>query len=145
MMISTRGRYALRVIIDLAEHNSGAYIPLKEIAKRQDISQKYMETIMAELSKNGLVDGLHGKGGGYRLARDPHAYNLFEILTLTEGSLAPVTCLEHGQNKCGDCSGCRTLPMWSRLDKMIRDYFTGITLADIAEEGKLWKKKTETN
>lgn len=145
MMISSKGRYALRVMIDLADRYESGYIPLREICERENISQKYLEGIMGLLSKGGLVEALHGKGGGYRLARDPHAYNLFEILTLTEGSLAPVTCLEHGQNKCGVCSGCRTLPMWSRLDKMIRDYFTGITLADIAEEGKLWKKKTETN
>lgn len=134
MMISTRGRYALRVIIDLAEHNSGAYIPLKEIAKRQDISQKYMETIMAELSKNGLVDGLHGKGGGYRLNRAPETYKVGDILRLTEGTLAPVACLECGATPCERAAECRTLPMWEELDRLITDYLDGITVADLIKQ-----------
>lgn len=134
MMISTRGRYALRVIIDLAEHNSGAYIPLKEIAKRQDISQKYMETIMAELSKNGLVDGLHGKGGGYRLSHAPETYKVGDILRLTEGTLAPVACLECGAAPCERAAECRTLPMWEELERLIADYLDGITVADLIKQ-----------
>ena len=134
MMISTRGRYALRVIIDLVEHNSGAYIPLKEIAKRQDISQKYMETIMAELSKNGLVDGLHGKGGGYRLNRAPETYKVGDILRLTEGTLAPVACLECGADPCERAAECRTLPMWEGLGRLIADYLDGITVADLIKQ-----------
>lgn len=133
-MISTRGRYALRVIIDLAEHDSGAYIPLKEIAKRQNISQKYMETIMAKLSKNGLLDGLHGKGGGYRLNRAPETYKVGDILRLTEGTLAPVTCLEHGANPCERAAECRTLPMWKKLGWLITDYLDGITVADLIKQ-----------
>ena len=131
MMISTRGRYALRVMADLAEHNSGAYIPLKEIAQRQNISQKYMETIMAELSKNGLVDSLHGKGGGYRLNRAPETYKIGDILRLTEGTLAPVACLECGAIPCERAAECRTLPMWEDLDRLITDYLDGITVADL--------------
>ena len=134
MMISTRGRYALRVIIDHAEHNSGAYIPLKEIAKRQDISQKYMETIMAELSKNGLVDGLHGKGGGYRLNRAPETYKVGDILRLTEGTLAPVACLECGADPCERAAECRPLPMWEGLGRLIADYLDGITVADLIKQ-----------
>lgn len=130
-MISTRGRYALRVMADLAEHNSGAYIPLKEIAQRQNISQKYMETIMAELSKNGLVDSLHGKGGGYRLNRAPETYKIGDILRLTEGTLAPVACLECGAIPCERAAECRTLPMWEDLDRLITDYLDGITVADL--------------
>ena len=131
MMISTRGRYALRVIIDLAEHNSGAYIPLKEIAKRQDISQKYMETIMAELSKNGLVDGLHGKGGGYRLKKEPDNIRVGDVLRLTEGELAPVACLAKDADVCERVHECRTLDMWQRFYKLTNDFFDGITVADL--------------
>lgn len=129
-MISTRGRYALRVMIDLAEHG-GRYIPLKEIVERQDISQKYMESIMAELSKSGFVEGLHGKGGGYRLSRPPEAYRLGDILRLTEGTLSPVACLECGAPPCARAAECRTLPMWNGLHRVITDYLDGITLADL--------------
>ena len=134
MMISTRGRYALRVIIDLAEHNSGAYIPLKEIAKRQDISQKYMETIMAELSKNGLVDGLHGKGGGYKLNREPDEYRVGDILRLTEGNLAPVACLGEDASPCERAAECRTLPMWKEFYRITNEFFDGITVADLMKK-----------
>ena len=111
-LVSTRGRYALRVLIDLAEHNSGNYIPMKEIAARQGISLKYLEQIMPVLMKNKVVDGASGKGGGYKLNRPPERYKVGEILSLTEGGLAPVACLECNAEKCERESDCRTLPMW---------------------------------
>jgi Rrf2 family iron-sulfur cluster assembly transcriptional regulator len=134
MMISTRGRYALRVMIDLAEHQNGEYIPLRETAERQDISQKYLESIMTALSKAGLVDGAHGKGGGYRLRRAPGDYSAGEILRLTEGSLSPVACLEDGAQPCPRAAGCRTLPMWTELDRIIQNYLDGVTLADLMKQ-----------
>ncbi|MCI5584962.1 MAG: RrF2 family transcriptional regulator [Lachnospiraceae bacterium] len=132
MMISTRGRYALRVMIDLAEHTGGEYVPLKDVADRQNISRKYLESIMTVLSKNDMVEGQHGKGGGYRLIRQPEDYRVGDILRLTENSLAPVSCLEEGTNPCERAAECKTLPMWSRLFHMINDYFDGITIADLA-------------
>ena len=131
MMISTRGRYALRVMIDLAEHSNGGYIPMKDVAARQEISLKYLERILPVLSKNELVEGIQGKGGGYRLTRDPSAYPVGEILRLTEGDLAPVACLENGSTPCGRSIECRTIEMWSRLNQLINDFFDGITLADL--------------
>lgn len=131
MMISTKGRYALRVMVDLAEQNKGEYVPLKEIAARQEISQKYLEGIMAVLSKNNLIDAIHGKGGGYRLNRSPSEYKVGEILILTEGTLAPVACLECEEKHCEKAEECRTLPMWKELQKIITDYFNGVTLADL--------------
>ena len=134
MIVSTRGRYALRVMIDLAENMTTGYIPLKDISSRQDISQKYMEAIMAILSKKGFVDGLHGKGDGYKLNRDPKDYKVGEILRLTEGSLAPVACLEKGAAPCLRMKQCRTLPMWSKLDTLVNDFFDGITIADLMKK-----------
>ena len=133
MMISTKGRYALRVMIDLAEHYNGGFIPMKDIVQRQEISQKYMERIMAVLSKNGFVEGVHGKGGGYRLNRPADEYRVGDILRLTEGTLAPVACLECGAAPCSRAAQCRTLPMWSKLDKMINEYFDSITIADLMQ------------
>lgn len=132
MMISTKGRYALRVMIDLAEHNPDTYTPLKDIAKRQNISEKYLEIIIKVLSQARFVYGLRGKGGGYRLARHPRTYTVGSILKLTEGSLAPVACLECSPNTCERAQTCKTLPMWQKLDQMIDEYFEGITLADLA-------------
>ncbi len=132
MMISTRGRYALRVMIDLAEHSGSEYVPLKDVADRQNISRKYLESIMTVLSKNNMVEGLHGKGGGYRLAKQPEEYRVGEILRLTENSLAPVSCLEEGADPCDRAGECKTLPMWTRLFQMINDYFDDITIADLA-------------
>lgn len=131
MMISTRGRYALRVIIDLAEHNSEGYTPLKDIAARQDISQKYAENIMTTLSKNGFVEAVHGKGGGYRLNRKPEEYRVGDILRLTEGSLAPVSCLECGAEVCDRADECRTFPMWDKLNNLINDYLNQVTIGDL--------------
>ena len=130
MKISTKGRYALRVMIDLAEHNDGNYITLKEVSRRQEISEKYLESIISVLSKAGFVTGLRGKGGGYKLSRDPETYTVGSILKLTEGSLAPVACLDSKPLQCDRAMTCKTLPMWTKLDKLIDDFFEGITLAD---------------
>ena len=134
MMISTRGRYALRVIIDLAEQNSDEYIPLKDIVARQDISQKYVEGIMTQLSKNNLVEAVHGKNGGYRLVKAPDRYTIGEILRVTEGSLAPVACLECGAEPCEKVDECRTFPMWDKLNSLINDYLDSVTVADLMVE-----------
>lgn len=131
-MISTRGRYALRVMIDLAEQGEDTYTPLKEVAERQRISKKYIEAIMTSLSKAGLVDAVHGKGGGYRLNRKPREYTLSEILRVTERDLAPVACLEHGAAPCEYAGSCKTLPVWDKLNLMINEYLDGVTLEDLA-------------
>ena len=130
-MISTRGRYALRVMIDLAEQGEETYTPLKEVAERQRISKKYIEAIMTSLSKAGLVDAVHGKGGGYRLNRKPREYTLGEILRVTERDLAPVACLEHGAAPCEYAGSCKTLPVWDKLNLMINEYLDGVTLEDL--------------
>lgn len=132
MMISTRGRYALRVMIDLAEHNNDGYIPMKEVAKRQGISLKYLERILPVLVKNGLVEGVQGKGGGYKLSRAPEECTVGEILRLTEGNLAPVACLGCGAEPCEKSSSCKTLSMWSKFHRLTNAYFDGITIAELA-------------
>lgn len=132
-MISTRGRYALRVLIDLALHQNGAYIPMKEVADRQAISLKYLEQIMPILMKNKLVDGMHGKGGGYRLNRAPDEYVVGDILRLTEGDLAPVACLGCNAAPCDRAAECRTLPMWTQFYELTNRFFDGITIADFLE------------
>lgn len=134
MIVSTRGRYALRVLIDMAEHMSDERIPLKEIAERQEISQKYIESIMTLLSKNGIVDGVHGKGGGYKLNRTPEEYKVGDILRITEGTLAPVMCLEKGAAPCQKKEKCRTLPLWSKLDDLIENYLDSVSLKDLMKE-----------
>ncbi|MGN0688169.1 MAG: RrF2 family transcriptional regulator [Oscillospiraceae bacterium] len=131
MMISTRGRYALRVLIDLAEHNDGKYIPMKDVAERQGLSLKYLERILPVLTKNKLVVGVHGKGGGYRLSRSPEQYSVGEILRLTEGDLAPVSCLQCGAEPCERAAQCRTLKMWQGFFKLTNDYFNSITLSEL--------------
>lgn len=131
MMISTRGRYALRVLIDLAEHIGEGYIPMKAIAARQGISLKYLEQIVPALSKNGFVEGVHGKGGGYCLLKTPEECRIGDILRLTEGDLAPVACLKRGAKPCGRAHSCRTYPMWTEFHRIVNEYFDGITLADI--------------
>ena len=132
-MISTRGRYALRVIIDLAEHRNGGFIPMKEVADRQEISLKYLERIMPLLTKENLVEGMHGKGGGYRLCRPPEEYSVGEILRITEGSLAPVACLDCGAKPCSRAAECRTLPMWQKYYSITNEFFDGITVADLMQ------------
>lgn len=143
MMISTRGHYALRVMIDLAEHIDEGYIPLQTIAKRQGISEKYLESILAVLSKAGLLDAVRGKGGGYRLSKPAKEYTAFEVLSLTEGTLAPVTCLESGQ-QCENAVNCRTLPLWQGLDQVIAAYLCSYTLADLTREEKPQPKRRRT-
>ncbi len=131
MLVSTKGRYALRVMLELAQFGGEGYLPLTEIAERQDISVKYLESIISVLSKAGLVDGVRGKGGGYRLNKKPEEYSVGEILKLTEGSLAPVACLDCKPNKCERSESCKTLPMWEKLDEIICDYLNSVTLADL--------------
>lgn len=133
MMISTKGRYALRILVDLAEHETGAYIPLKEIAARQEISEKYLESILKILVKNRLLQGLRGKGGGYRLSKRPEEITAGDVLRLTEGTLAPVSCLESGAEQCPRMAQCRTLPLWKELDQVIARYLDGVTLADMMQ------------
>ncbi len=131
MLISTKGRYALRVLVDLAEHRTDAYLPMKEVAARQQISQKYLERIMLLLSRAGLVEGVHGKGGGYKLTRAPEEYTLLEILRCTEDSLAPVACLDAGGAGCDRAPDCRTLPVWKELDERIAGYLGTVRLSDL--------------
>lgn len=131
MIISTRGRYALRVMLDLAENGNGEYIAMKKIAERQGISLKYLERILPVLTQNNIVEGVQGKGGGYRLTRRPEEYKVGEILRLTEGDLAPVSCLECGVEPCAKRGECKTRPMWIKLHDMIGDYFDSVTLADL--------------
>ncbi len=134
MMISTKGRYALRVMIDLAEHDTGAFLPLKDIAARQGISRKYLESIVSVLSKADFITGISGKGGGYRLSRPPENYTAGSIITLVESSLAPVSCLECEANTCPRAADCRTLPLWTKLDELIRTYLESQTLADLMKK-----------
>ena len=130
MMISTRGRYALRVMLDLARDDSGTFVPLDAIARREGMSEKYLESIIVGLSRAGLVKALRGKGGGYMLTRTPEKYPIGEILRLTEKSLAPVTCLESGV-ECPQAGECPTFPLWQGLDKVIDDYLMAHTLQDL--------------
>ena len=131
MIVSTKGRYALRVMVSFAKRGGEEYIPLKEIAEAEGISQKYLESIMTALSKAGFVDAVHGKGGGYRLNRAPSEYTVGSILKLTEGSLNTVSCTTQGAAACNRQSCCHTLPMWEKLDTMVNDFFESITLADL--------------
>ena len=139
MMISTKGRYALRVMIDLAENQKDGYLPLKEIAERQEISEKYLENILKILVQHKMLVGLRGKGGGYRLTRSPEEYTVGSILRLTEGTLAPVACLGEDAKECPRRADCRTVPMWERLDSLINDYLDGITVADLMGDPVLTK------
>ena len=136
MIVSTKGRYALRVMVYFVLHGGEDYIPLKEIAEAEGISQKYLESIMTTLSKAGFVDAVHGKGGGYRLNREPQDYTIGSILKLTEGSLNVASCTTQGAAACSRSECCQALPMWEKLDKMIDDFFEGITLADLLQETK---------
>lgn len=135
MLISTKGRYALRVLIDMAEHDNGGYLPLKEVAARQGISEKYLESILKALVRGGILTGMRGKGGGYKLALPPEECPVGRVLRLTEESLAPVACLESGAAACPRTAECRTLAMWQGLDKVISEYLDGITLAELLKSG----------
>ena len=130
-MISTKGRYAIRVMIDLAEHDQGKYIPLKEIAARQEISKKYLEIIVKDMVAGGLLTGASGKGGGYRLNRKPEEYSVGEILELMEGTLSPVACLAEEVNDCPRKGACQTLPLWTEVDKLVHDFFFEKKLSDL--------------
>jgi Rrf2 family protein len=131
MLISSKGRYALRVLTDMAEHQTDGYVPLKEIAQRQDISEKYLESIIKHLVRAGILSGLRGKGGGYRLSLPPDQITVWRILSLTEDSLASVSCLEDGASPCDRAAECRTLSLWQGLDRVIREYLSGYTIADL--------------
>lgn len=133
MIVSTKGRYALRVMIDLAEHPTQGYTPLREIAQRQEISEKYLEIILKALVREKFVAGLRGKGGGYRLNRAPEQYSVGEILRCTEESLAPVACLAQAGHSCRRASSCRTLPMWQKLHDLVTGYLDSVTIADLME------------
>lgn len=130
-MITTRGRYALRVMIDLAEHRGAGYVPMKEIAARQEISLKYVERIVPSLTKAKLLEGVHGKGGGYKLTKDPSDYTVGEILRATEGDLAPVSCLTHSAQPCPRACECKTLGMWKKYNDLTNEFFDSISLADL--------------
>ena len=134
MIVSTKGRYALRVMVSFAQRGGEEYIPLKEIAEAEGISQKYLESIMTTLSKAGFVDAVHGKGGGYRLNRPPEGYTVGSILKLTEGGLSAVSCTAQGASACARTECCQAKPTWDKLDKMIDDFFEGITLADLLND-----------
>lgn len=136
MLISTKGRYALRVMIELAQCEPGSFVPLALVAQRQEISEKYLESIISVLVKAGLVEGLRGKGGGYRLSRPLKDYSVGEILRLSEGgSLAPVSCLGVDAQGCPRAGTCRSLPVWEKLDGLINGYLDSVTLADLMEPG----------
>ena len=135
MLISTKGRYALRIMIDLAEHQTDAFISLRGIAQRQEISEKYLESIIRMLVKAKVLDSLRGKGGGYRLNKTPDQYTVGSILRLTEESLAPVSCLEENADACPRAGRCRTLSLWKGLDKVIHEYLESVTIADLMEQG----------
>ena len=130
-MISTKGRYSLRILIDLAKHRNGSFIPMKDVAKRQGISLKYIERLLPALKEGGLIESLHGKGGGYKLTREPDQYTLWEILRLSEGNLAPVECLKEGSEQCDRASVCPTLSVWAGYYRVTQEYFSGITLEDL--------------
>ena len=131
MLVSTRGRYALRILLELGKYDAARYVPLPLIAQRQDISEKYLESIVSTLVKAGLLDGMRGKNGGYRLNRPLEGYSVGEVLRLTEGSLAPVSCLETEVNSCPRAGDCLTLPMWKKLDDLINGYLDSVTLSDL--------------
>ena len=134
MIVSTRGRYALRILIELAELGSTGYVPMKTVAENQGLSLKYLERILPVLTQNGILEGVQGKNGGYRLCRRPEEYTVGEILRLTEGDLAPVSCLECGSEPCTRQADCRTIEMWSKFHDLIDTYFDGITIADLMKQ-----------
>lgn len=133
MMVSTKGRYALTIMVDLARNGRGSYVSLSDIAERENLSMKYLESIISTLNKGGMLISLRGKNGGYKLARDPKDYSINEILLLTEGTLAPVNCIMQDGVQCEKAATCSTLPLWAGLDKVIEKYLCGITLQDIIE------------
>ncbi len=133
MMISTRGRYALRIMLDLAQHAGDGYVSLKKISEREDISVKYLEAIVSILNKAGMVESRRGKDGGYRLIKKPEEYTVGSVVKLTEGSVSPVSCLECGSISCGRSTHCQTLPLWEKLERIVEDYLDSVTLLDLLE------------
>ena len=134
MMISTRGRYALRILVDLAENQNEGYITLKEAAERQEISEKYLESIVKDLVKGQVIEGVRGKGGGYRLSRAAEEINVLDVLQSADGTISPVACLEEGSAPCSRAAVCKTLPLWKGLDRVVSEYLSGYTIRDLAEE-----------
>lgn len=134
MKISTKGRYALRVMVDIAQHADDGFVSLKDVAERQAVSLKYLEMIVGILNRGHFLSSARGKSGGYRLAKQPVEYTIGSILKLTEGSLAPVSCLENGAVNCDRAGDCITLPIWQGLDKVIDDYLESVTLQDLLEQ-----------
>ncbi len=135
MMISTRGRYALRILVDLAENQNEGYITLKEAADRQEISEKYLESIVKDLVKGQFIEGVRGKGGGYRLSRPAEEINVLDVLQSADGTIAPVACLEEGSAPCSRRAAvCKTLPLWKGLDRVVSEYLSGFTVRDLAED-----------
>ncbi len=137
MLVSTKGRYALRVLLELAEHSTDHYMSLDAIAQTQGISEKYLESIVSILVKAGMVEGQRGRGGGYRLTRQPQEYSVGEVLRLTEGSLSPVSCLECGTPQCNRAEHCRTLPLWQKLDELICNYLDSVYISDLIDGGTI--------
>jgi len=133
MKISTKGRYALRMMVDIAEHQKDGYVTLKDVALRQGISKKYLEQIALHISQAGMLRAVRGYQGGYMLARPACEYSVHSILQVVEGSMAPVTCLQQAENNCERRDTCRTLPLWQGLEALIRNYLSGITLEDVVE------------
>ena len=138
MNVTTRGRYALRVMLDLAQHGGSGFVSLKTVAERQDISMKYLEAIVCELKKNGLLESGRGKEGGYRLSRAPEDYSVGEILRVLEDNLAPVACIKAGSVDCAHAGECMTLPMWRELDELTNAYLDRVTLQDLLS-GEKWR------
>ncbi len=136
MKISTKGRYALRIMVDLAQQQSSEYIPLRDVSERQDISEKYSEMIVGLLAKSGFVFSSRGKGGGYKLARPAEKITVGGVLKAVEGSLAPVSCLEMPENICPRAGGCVTLPMWRELERRIDEYLESVTIADLSNQSE---------
>lgn len=131
MLISTRGRYATQMLLDIAQHQEEGYVSMKQISERQGLSKKYLEQFTAQLAKAGLLEIRRGYQGGYRLMRSPAEITLLDVLNLTEGSLHTVSCLEHTPNRCERCASCLTLPAWARLDQLVEEYLSSVTLQDL--------------
>ena len=134
MMISTRGRYALRILVDLAENQNEGYITLKEAADRQEISEKYLESIVKDLVKGKFIEGVRGKGGGYRLSRPAEEISVLDVLQSADGTIAPVACLEEGSAPCSRAAVCKTLPLWKGLERVVSEYLSGYTIRDLATD-----------
>ena len=143
MLISTKGRYALRFLADVAEHQGEGCVPLRDVAARQEISEKYLEIVVKELVKGGLLTALRGKGGGYRLNLPPAECSVERVLRLTEGTLAPVSCLEEDASDCPRLADCRTLPIWQGLDQAINDYLSQVSIADLMRPTPAEEEKRE--